>query len=483
MRGFTTEAKVGLAVLLGAGLLVFMTFKVGGFRLREQGYRLNVVFNSTGGLDKKSPVRLAGVDIGRVEDIGLTDSKAKVLLRIRPEVHLKKGTKAAIRSTGLLGDKYTEVIPGKGPELLKDGDTIEAAPPVADIENLMGRFDSIADDIQKVTGSLREALGTEAGEQSLKEIVANIRELSRGISELVDANKEGIGKTVENLEVFSRSLRSQGDQIMTALKEITRKISSGEGTLGKLVNDDLVYTKLSRSLDDLDDSLRSVSVITKRVEQGQGTIGKLFTDDKAYDQLNSSLTALSSAVSRIERFKVDIGFRGEHQFAAGLTKGYFSVSLQPRDDKYYLVELVEDPRGRVTKTTDQVLVNGVVQNVQDVHIEQKLKFSAEFGKRVSDLGLRVGLVEDTFGLGVDYYLLDDALRLTYEAWDFNSDDPQGNRPHMKVWANYTFFRYLSASAGWDNFLNRKIATPFLGAGLKFSDDDLKYLLGAVTFIR
>jgi phospholipid/cholesterol/gamma-HCH transport system substrate-binding protein len=485
LRGLSTEVKVGLAVLLGAVLLTYMTFAVGGFRFREGGYRLFAVFDSTAGLDKKSPVRVAGVEVGRVDEISLVDSHAKVEFRIKPDVPLKKGTQAAIRSTGLLGDKYVELIPGKGPALLKDGETIGTIQQPADLEQLMSRFGAIADDIKAVTASLREALGTEVGQQSLKEIVANIRELSGGISDFVRDNRQALGKTVSNLEAFSRALKDQGDQIMTSLGEITRKVSKGEGTLGKLVNDDQVYNKLNRSLDDLGDSLKSINTVTAKVERGEGTIGKLFTDEKAYERLNTALEGLSNAVSRIDRFRVTLGFRGEHQLYNGQNKGYFSLVLQPREDKYYLVEIIDDPRGRVTKTVNQVTVGGVPNpTVEDIKIERRLKFTVQFGKRISELGLRIGLEENSFGVGADYYLFNDALRLSYDAWDFNSDDPEGQRTHMKAMATYTFLKYLSVNAGYDNFLNKKLDTFFFGAGLRFDDDDLKYLIGsAATLIR
>ncbi|HEY5599762.1 MAG TPA: hypothetical protein VIK48_03650, partial [Candidatus Manganitrophaceae bacterium] len=60
----TTEAKVGAVVLLGLAVLTYMTFRVGGFTfLREDGYRVFVVFRSASGLDKKAPARVAGVEV------------------------------------------------------------------------------------------------------------------------------------------------------------------------------------------------------------------------------------------------------------------------------------------------------------------------------------------------------------------------------------------------------------------------------------
>lgn len=111
---------------------------------------------------------------------------------------------------------------------------------------------------------------------------------------------------------------------------------------------------------------------------------------------------------------------------------------------------------------------------------RRLKLSAQFGKRVSNLGLRIGLVENTFGLGADYYLFNDQLRAGIDAWDFNSDDPSSERVHMKVSAAYTLFRYINLEAGYDQMLNRRLKTAYIGAGLRFEDDDFKYLMGGLA---
>ncbi|WDT81662.1 MAG: MlaD family protein [Candidatus Manganitrophus sp.] len=92
MKGITTEAKVGVAVLVGLLLLTYMTFKVGGFAfLQEEGYRLKATFSSASGLDRRAPVRVAGVEVGQVESIELVEGGAKVILKLQSEVKIRKG--------------------------------------------------------------------------------------------------------------------------------------------------------------------------------------------------------------------------------------------------------------------------------------------------------------------------------------------------------------------------------------------------------
>jgi phospholipid/cholesterol/gamma-HCH transport system substrate-binding protein len=484
---FSTEAKVGLVILAAALFLTYLTFTVGGWKWgAEKGYRIDAVFDSVAGLDPKSPVKLAGVGVGKVDSISLQDSRASVVIRIFPDIKIPKGSKAVIRATGLLGEKYLEIVPGKGPGFMAPGDTVAETAGSADMEALiakLGEIDvkglvdkltAIATDIKYVSASLRGALGTPEGEQSLKDIVASIRDLSRNLSAMIKENRENLTKTVSNFESFSKDVKENTPEILKRIDAITSKLDTiagrleqGQGTLGKLLTEEEVYTKLDSALGGLDKLSTSLS-------EGKGTIGKLLTDDAAYNQLTKTLEGLGEAVSAIQRFHIFVGVRNEYQLREGENKGYFTVKIQPRKNKYYLVELVDDPRGEVHKTVTQI-DNGTPQ--EKLTTRRRLKFSAEFARRFADLTLRAGLMENTFGVGADYGLFSDRLQFSFDAWDFSSDDPESDRVRLKVTGRLMPVKYLFVQGGYDNFLNDRIDTYFVGGGLVLQDDDLKYLLG------
>jgi len=91
----SSEAKVGLFVLVALIILGYMSFRVGeyGFGLKK-GYPVNVVFDDATGLEKDASVQIAGVEVGRVESISLKDGKGLVTLRILPSVKLEEDTEA-----------------------------------------------------------------------------------------------------------------------------------------------------------------------------------------------------------------------------------------------------------------------------------------------------------------------------------------------------------------------------------------------------
>ena len=147
----SAEARVGLVVLLGILILTYMTFTVGGYRFgRAAGYRVYAVFDTVAGLDMKSSVKVAGVEVGKVEAITLLDSKAKVTLRIKPDVKLRKGSQALVRATGLLGEKFVELVPGTEDGYLQEGGTLAPSERAADLDQLISQFSGIASDIKTV---------------------------------------------------------------------------------------------------------------------------------------------------------------------------------------------------------------------------------------------------------------------------------------------------------------------------------------------
>ncbi|MBW2570261.1 MAG: MCE family protein [Deltaproteobacteria bacterium] len=125
MSKISAEAKVGVFVVIGMIILGYMSMKVGKFTFgRAAGYDVKVYFDSVSGLAEDVQVEVAGVEVGRVRKISLEKGKALVVLKINSDVMLTKDVKAVIRTKGILGDKYVELIQGSSAApLIQDGGT------------------------------------------------------------------------------------------------------------------------------------------------------------------------------------------------------------------------------------------------------------------------------------------------------------------------------------------------------------------------
>ena len=153
------------------------------------------------------------------------------------------------------------------------------------------------------------------------------------------------------------------------------------------------------------------------------------------------------------------------------------MRIQPREDKYYLLQVVDDPGGKETITDTIRTIDGVTITEKKVELENELKFSAQIAKRFYDLTFRGGIIESTGGFALDYHLFSDKLALSFEAYDFSFD----RNPHLTFRTFYTPFRHLYLTAGMDDFISDfGNESFFVGAGLSFSDEDIKTLITNVT---
>lgn len=462
MTSVSTEAKVGLFVLVALIILAYMSFQVGESTLGlRKGYRVAAFFDNAAGLQKDASVQIAGVEIGRVESIGLKDGRAIVTMRIRPDVELEKDVIASIKTHGILGDKYIELVPGtRGIGYLSDGGQIVRSERQADIDRLLNNLAGIADDVKGVTTSLNRVLAGDEGEAAVRDIIYNIRELSERLNRVVAQNDDRFTDMMINLREASREMQKTFAQ----LSEITEGINKGEGTIGSLVKDKSTVEKLNKTL-------ASLQEITDKINQGKGSIGKLVNDEETVKNLNESLTGLNRYVTRAEQLRTFLSFRGEYLPDRSASRGTLELTLQPGEDYFYILGLSNDPKG--ARTIRESTTGGVTTTTTEYEKNRPL-FNAEIGKRWKDLTLRGGLIESTGGMGADYFVDRDKLRLTFEAYDFDPD----KSPHLKAYAEYRLFKHLFLSAGWDDFLNKSTSSPLLGVSIRFEDEDLKYMLSS-----
>ena len=141
MKRFNLEVIVGLFVILGLCALAYLSVRLGQLQIGQGNtYDLTAVFPTVAGLREGATVEIAGVQVGRVQDIQLADYAAAVTLRIDKQVQLQEDAIASIRTRGLIGEKYVRVSPGGSDRLLTAGGRLREVEPPIDIETLIGHF-------------------------------------------------------------------------------------------------------------------------------------------------------------------------------------------------------------------------------------------------------------------------------------------------------------------------------------------------------
>ncbi len=479
-KGFSTNARVGVFVAVVLLILFWVTFKISSGTIfgRIQGYTIIARFGNAQGLNTKTGVFIAGIKVGYVDDIKLQDDKALVTLRIMPGVTIGENAKAVIRTKGLLGEKYIEIVPGKETaEPIKPGGQIIFTESPPDFEELMNKLQGIATDMRSVSQSLSEVFGGSKGARNIREMYDNINRTINHIDRLMTSTNTNLNRTFDSVNAFAKVLKEQGPDILTNLAQVSKQLHAIIDENKESVNKTM--ENINSASKELDRTLANLEVITQNLKEGKGTIGKLLTDKKTEEQVTKAISGLSTMVGGTSRFRTIINYRGEYQFKYNNVKSYLNLILQPTMDKYYLLGIVDDPSGysstSTTYTTVENLNTGTVQQTQTMtrNITEQLKLNAELAKRISYFTFRGGIIESTGGVGVDIDSPGNLAQLSAEVYDFN----QKPNPKVKAMLSISIIRYFLLSAGMSDIANKDYRTWFMGLGLRFDDQDLKNIFG------
>jgi phospholipid/cholesterol/gamma-HCH transport system substrate-binding protein len=293
----TTEFKVGIVVLLGIVILFYMSFRVGKFgSLTEgRGYVLTAHFRNISGIDTKSPVQIAGVDVGRVSKITLDGNQAKAQFFIKEDVKLPIDSKVAIKSLGILGDKYIEITPGQSATYAKSGDELKNVAAFADYDEIFQSVSVAAKNIGETVGQFKDVLDVN-DKENFKQGLSNMRVASGEFKEMVSANKGNVQRIITNVAEASVKLgplTEKADAMVGQINTIMAGVGEGKGTLGKLVKDDALYN-------DAKELVTSLKAVSSDIEQGKGTIGKLVKDESLYNDAKETMKNVSQLTSGLK---------------------------------------------------------------------------------------------------------------------------------------------------------------------------------------
>jgi phospholipid/cholesterol/gamma-HCH transport system substrate-binding protein len=477
--------KVGIFATICLIILALFIWKIEDLNpFKPKGQRLSAIFDSVAGLDDKASVRVAGVRVGRVDGVGLKDTKARVNLLLEKELPLTKGTYARVSNLGLLGEKYIEIIPGPpgAPPLDTSIPLVGETPPSFD--DTMSKLNKIGDSVQQVAGSL--AGGDLGG--NINRLVASVQATSDEIRFMVAENRAGLRATIGNANAASATLERElprlADQMNRTLSQIETILAENRSNVaGTTANAREVTEKLQISVDNL-------NKISDKIAKGEGTIGKLVNSDEAYKEVVSTLDSIQGGVKSLSetlgaanklKFNLDmqaVDLPSQHGSLSGL-----HIDIDPQDDKrLYRIGVVSTPEGKRRQKDQTITVTNpdgsvATTTISNTSFEQSYNVSALFGfKAPRDLRLFAGLIEGSGGAQVDYPLYDNRFLLSFQAFDFNR--PKDEQPHLRLSGRWNFHPNLYLIGGYDDPLEKH--SFFLGGGIRWNDDNLKYLLGSVS---
>lgn len=477
----STELKVGAVVLVAVAVLAAFILQMNDtanlFGTSTDVYRVVVRFDSIAGLGVDAPVRLAGVLVGRVESIALTENgRALVTLRINRNVALRQDARASVASLGLLGEKYLEITAGTpGGPVVADGGEIQPGAAVS-VDQMVAVMNQIASDAADISSSFSNVFGSAEGESRMAAILTNMQQLTADLNAIARSNRDNIAATTTNVQqltaALSESLPLLIDEYRGLAREANALVSGNEERLAGTIDDVReVVASIGRSTDQLEQ-------IMEKINNGDGTAAQLINTSDTIDKLNSSLDTVDDSLAAFDSFfnragQAQFSFSLRSEWYAGdeATKNYFGfrIGLGANNDRAFIVELVNDNIGLPivsTVTTETLDGAGRVIGVNAERIttrDDAFKFSALLAARVDNWQFRGGLMESEAGVGLDLFTAGDRLRFSLDGWDFGRNPD----PHIKLFAQFDVWDRVFITAGGDDLLSSDFRQFFVGAGFKF----------------
>lgn len=478
MTRWNTDLKVGFFILLSLSALFFMTFKIGGtipFFGHKGERQFVIIFSRVSGVSEKSNVKMAGVDIGKVRSIELEGRKAKVTIDLDANVNIPVDSVASIRSAGLLGEKFIDISPGETERYVENGAVLKNSIDPTDIDEMMTKLSSALDDIKLFTSSLSKSFGSDDdGKGGLKTIIDNLVEMTSKVKMIVADNEESLSAIINNARDATKLLKEILAENRGNVKEGMANFKNLTGDLSDVVKENrenfrTAMANLRTSSEKLDRVMASAEQVAAKLEKGEGTIGKLIQEEEIYDSLNKTLKGAQETLAgaqgfmgRIDDIKIGLGLRSERLFDYNQTKSYFSIRIKPREDKYYLLEISEDVR-RTSLTSTRNTLNS-------------LMYTFIVAKRFGDVTFKGGLMESSGGIGLDFHAWRDSITLSAALFNLSGYDLNAENPQLKLTGRFYIQKYLFIYVGGDELLNDYYRTYLAGVGLMVDEEDFKFFL-------
>jgi phospholipid/cholesterol/gamma-HCH transport system substrate-binding protein len=472
------ETKVGaffLATIAVLGLLIIRTEKLDLFG-KKNGRRFGMDFQQVAGLSLQSQVRVAGVKVGTVQEIKLEQGKARVIIGVPNDLPIYADASVQLSSLGILGEKYVDLNQGHSTTGPLTEEAIIPSREGVSLDNLMETLAGIGKDVRGVTSALNQSIGGEEGRQKLDEIVDNIRVLTGEFRAMAQENHGTVNATLANVEAITAELRERLPKLAQQFEDLGRNLNEmvvdAKPEMKGMMTD---IRKLAQNFQSTSENLRS---ITDKINKGEGTIGKLLNDEATVKKINQAVDNVNELMGGLKTIELRLDMNAARWTKRGDSQAGLNIELAPRRDYWYALGLNSTPDGKIRERTSIVTpIPGIATTTKEVVVDQTFTVSAQFAKRLGEhFVVSAGIVENKGGGGAEFRAYEDRFRLGALAYDFTKRDDKPN-PRYRLTSSFQFWKGLYAQAGVQDLANPELRTFFAGGGVRWKDEDLKKLLG------
>lgn len=324
-----SELKIGImavvALFIAAALILALGGEGGFF---WQRYNLKVKFSNAGGVQRGSPVRVAGVTVGAVTDMQFSGSDVEMTLELHEDMQerVRTTSRATIGSVSLLGEGAVDITASTTGQPIPEWGYVPSDAPPAQLADVTASANKGITELTALITDLRAGKGTVGKLMTDEQLYAELQQFTsaaREVTEGLSRGKGTLGQLLNNPE-SARQLEAS----LKNLTAITNTINAGQGSIGQLMNDPALaknltavtanFESLSASLNKgegtmgqlmkndalykrLDAVTGNLEKLTASLNEGQGTMGQLMKDKQLYDNMNKTMTEMQQLLADIRR--------------------------------------------------------------------------------------------------------------------------------------------------------------------------------------
>jgi phospholipid/cholesterol/gamma-HCH transport system substrate-binding protein len=367
-----SELRVGLLVLISIVILIFLILNAtGDINPFARKLHLKAQFANADGLRPGSEVRLAGVRVGKVEEVVLLppptsdDPKApriEARLSIDGKIdgkpaneRIRQDSLAQLTSPGLLGnDKIINITPGTAASApVPENYTLStsSANTFTDLassgNDLVQRLSKISDQVTDITKKINEGQGTLGRIVNDEALYNNLNAAIRDTQDVIRQIRAGEGSAGKF--VNDPALYDNLNDTVRQLQAIAADLRAGRGTAGKLFTDDALYNDARSAISRLNQTTDNISLIVEDIRAGRGTAGKLITDEAIYNDARAAIARFNTAAERIDNV-VASAQRGEGTVGKLLTDDqlYNNVNQLSSEGVKLIYDFRQNPKKYLT---------------------------------------------------------------------------------------------------------------------------------------
>jgi phospholipid/cholesterol/gamma-HCH transport system substrate-binding protein len=285
MESKNIEFRVGVFVIFALAVFIFAIVWIQGYSLRQDNYKLRVIFDEVGSLANGDPVMVSGIRKGKVTDLNLVNEGVEVVLILSNDVVLKKDAVVTVKNIGLMGERFVAVKQGKSRELLDTSIPLAGSYDTG-IPEAMGMMGEMITELRNLVLALKNSVASEENLDKISATIQNFEELSGSILEYLNRNRDNLDKTAQNFLAASKSL----DKI------ISGNVKRVDTTLMRVDN---VAARMETIVSDLEHVAKAAHEFADNLNQGDGTLQMMVDDRRLYDDLRKTADNLDDLINDI----------------------------------------------------------------------------------------------------------------------------------------------------------------------------------------